>query len=1084
MKNRFSSLARCSLLVFALLCGTSLYAQRTVTGTVLDAEMGNAPMVGATVQIKGTTTATMTEGNGGFSINAKNTDVLVFSFIGYESKEVTVGNQSNIRVTLGVNAEELEEVVAIGYGTVKKSDLTGAVAVITSKDLTKQPAMNVGQALQGKASGVLVSQSGSPGSDPTIRVRGVGSISASPNPIYVVDGIIVGGIGNISAQDIETMQVLKDASSAAIYGANGANGVVIITTKRGKSGKTQVNFNAFGSFTMKPEKYDIMDASEYSQFYRDMRYPDVSSHINGAFNPAYSYSDEFRRLYYGDGWQKGTDWQDHAFRNGYRQNYDLSISGGAEKSNYSISFGYMDEQGTVIATKSDRFNLRANSDFSIGRWVKVGENIALSRKTTQGYTNTQESSIFDLGMSPLMPLLNPDVNAEDFNRYEDYHKPYYLVYGEDGVTPTGVLPAPGGYVGDAWLNTLGNDKPNPMVGPMTGQNNNYSTNALLSAYLEVNFTDWLQYKFTPSADIGFGRHKLWQPGYEQKRASGIASLQEEWSDGLTLGVENQFTFKKTFADAHNLQVIAVHQMRKSDGNNIDVIVKDFNFPQLNTLSNFTPNPDAPPTVKGSTTPYRMVSYIGRAMYDYKGRYLLTASVRADGVSRFAPGNRWGYFPSVSVAWKLNEDLMPDVDVVDMLKLRFGWGQTGNSNIGDFKYTSLVSNGTNFSPVFGDKQQIAQAMYVFTQYGFPGIRWEAADMYNIGFDLNMFRNRLQISAEYYIKQQNDLLVQVPVTTVMGLDGDGAKPWMNHGKLRNQGFEVNASWRENIGDFSYGVSGNLTTIKNEVISLPVDEIIGGGLDNSTRTKVGYTIGELWGHVDEGIIQATDEYYERDAATGQLDFTKYKFAKHYGYMPQPGDLKYSDINGDGVVNDDDKAMIGKPVPDFTYSLNLEFGWKGIDLSLFFYGVQNFDIFNGQRASMSSMNEQDMDHNKFRDYAQNYWKMDRPSTEYVRLDQGNENFNDRISTFWVENGAFLRLKSLQLGYTLPAKAIRKMKISNARIYVDAQNVFTITKYKGRDPEPLLNSADNDANPLNIGTDKGVYPVPRAVSLGIQLSF
>ena len=307
MKNRFSSLARCSLLVFALLCGTSLYAQRTVTGTVLDAEMGNAPMVGATVQIKGTTTATMTEGNGGFSINAKNTDVLVFSFIGYESKEVTVGNQSNVRVALGVNAEELEEVVAIGYGTVKKSDLTGAVAVITSKDLTKQPAMNVGQALQGKASGVLVSQSGAPGADPTIRVRGVGSISKSPNPIYVVDGIIVNGIGNISSQDIETMQVLKDASSAAIYGANGANGVVIITTKRGKSGKTQVNFNAFGSFTLKPERYDVMDADEYSQFYRDMKYPNVASHIGAAANPAYIFSDEFREMYYGNGWQKGTD---------------------------------------------------------------------------------------------------------------------------------------------------------------------------------------------------------------------------------------------------------------------------------------------------------------------------------------------------------------------------------------------------------------------------------------------------------------------------------------------------------------------------------------------------------------------------------------------------------------------------------------------------------------------------------------------------------------------------------------------------------------------------------------------------------
>ena len=1082
MKNRFSSLARCSLLVFALLCGTSLYAQRTVTGTVLDGEMGNAPMGGATVQVKGTTTATMTEGNGSFSINAKNTDVLVISFIGYENKEVTVGNQSNIRVTLGVSAEALDEVVAIGYGTVKKSDLTGAVAVITSKDLTKQPAMNVGQALQGKASGVLVSQSGAPGADPTIRVRGVGSISKSPNPIYVVDGIIVNGIGNISSQDIETMQVLKDASSAAIYGANGANGVVIITTKRGKSGKTQVNFNAFGSFTLKPERYDVMDADEYSQFYRDMKYPNVASHIGAAANPAYIFSDEFREMYYGNGWQKGTDWQDHSFRNGYRQNYDLSISGGAEKSNYSISFGYMDEKGTIISSGAKRYNLRANSDFAIGKWVKVGENIAISRQSTQSYTDTEQTNIFDLKQSPLMPIYSPDKSM--ISGFETYQKPYYVTYDDQGK-PTGVLPALGGYddVTNIYRNTELNDKPNTLVGPMTGENNNFATNALLSAYLEVNFTDWLQYKFTPSADMSFGRNKIWRPAYSGNRSSGIASLQEKWDDGLTLGVENQFTFKKSFNDAHNLQVIAVHQMRKSDSNNADITVRDFNFPQLNTLSNYTPNPDAMPAILGGVGIYRMISYVGRAMYDYKGRYLFTASIRADGVSRFAPGNRWGYFPSVSAAWKLNEDLMPDVDIIDMLKLRFGWGQTGNSNIGDFQYLSRVSNGTNFSPVFSDRQQVVPAMYVYTSYGYPGIKWEAADMYNVGFDLNMLRNRLQLSAEYYIKQQNDLLIQVPVTTVMGLDGDGARPWMNLGKLRNQGFELNASWRDNIGKFSYGVSGNLTTIKNEVTALPIDEVIGGGGDGYTRTKVGYTIGELWGHIDEGIIQATDDFFERDAVTGQLDFTKYKFAKQYALTPKPGDIRFKDINNDGIVDDNDKAMIGKPVPDFTYSANLEFGWNGIDLSLFFYGVQNYDIFNSQRATMSTMNSQDMDHNKFRDYAQNYWRMDRPSTEYVHLGS-NDNGNDRISTFWVEKGSFLRLKSLQLGYALPAKACQKMKISNARIYADIQNVFTITQYKGRDPEPLLNSTDNDANPLNIGYDNGVYPVPRAFSLGIQLSF
>ena len=1080
MENRFSSLARCSLLVFAFLCGTSLYAQRTVTGTVLDAEMGGEPMIGATVQVKGTQTATMTDIDGNFSINANNTDVLVFSFIGYEPKSVTVGNQSNIRVELGVNAEQLEEVVAIGYGTVKKSDLTGAVSVVTSKDLTKQPAMNVGQAIQGKASGVLVSQSGTPGEDPTIRVRGVGSINRAPNPIYVVDGVIVGGIGNISAQDIESFQVLKDASSAAIYGANGANGVVIITTKRGKAGKTQVNFNAFGSVTLKPEKYDVMNASEYAQFYNEFAYPDMVSQLSS--NQGYALSEDFRKAYYGDGWEKGTDWQDQMFNNGYRQNYDLSITGGGEKSNYSISFGYMDEKGTIIASGANRFNLRANSDFSIGKWVKVGENIAVSRQERQDFTNTAEGSVYELKQSPLMRIYNRDTKKGSFDKYEAYDSQYFFdldgnflpLNGNEDYVNSNKLPY--------WEATLGNEKPNTLVGPATGDRRSYSTNALISAYMEVNFTDWLQYKFTPSADVSFRRLKDWRPAYEKNRSKEIAELSEEWGETLTLGVENQLTFKKSFNDKHNLQVIAVHQMRKSDGNSSNTAVKGFNFEKLNTLTNYI-QANAP-VITGYYNPYRMISYLGRAMYDFRGRYLLTASIRADGVSRFAQGNRWGYFPSVSAAWKFNEDLMPGVEVIDMWKLRFGWGQTGNSDIGDFQYLSQLTNALQFAPVFGDDQHLADAQYIFAQFGFPGIKWEAADMYNIGFDLNMLRNRLQLSAEYYIKQQNDLLVRAEISAVYGLDGNGARPWMNLGKLSNRGLELNASWRDDIGAFSYGVSGNLTTIKNEVKSLPTNNITNGDNANDltafvTRTMAGHAIGQMYGWVSEGVVQATDEYYFRNEQTGQLDFSKYKFADHNGVTPQPGDLKFKDIDGNGIVNNEDRTLIGKPVPDFTYSLNIDFGYKGIDLSLFFYGVQNYDVYNAQRATMSSINAQNNDHNKFADYGANYYRMDRPTAEYVRVDKGNENKNDRMSSFWVEDGSFMRLKSLQLGYSLPAKATKKMKISNARIYVDAQNLFTVTKYKGRDPEPLLNG-----EPLSTGSDNGVYPVPKAFSVGLQIGF
>ncbi|MDD6210128.1 MAG: TonB-dependent receptor [Bacteroidales bacterium] len=1082
MKNRFSSLARWSLLLVALVCGTSLYAQRTITGTVYDAEMAGEPMVGATVQVKGTQTGTITDIDGKFSINAKNSDVLIFSFVGYDSKEVTVGNQNNLKVELGMGSQQLDEVVAIGYGTVKKSDLTGAVAVVSSKDLTKNPSTSVGQALQGKAPGVLVTQSGTPGRDANIRVRGVGSISKEPNPIYVVDGVITSGISHIAPTDIETMQVLKDASSAAIYGANGANGVVIITTKRGKSGKTQVNFNAFASVTMKPKMYDVMDASEYSNFYQSIKYNEANGYnglnryqTNGTTaNAAYSLSPEFRKAYYGNGWEKGTDWQNEVFRTGFAQNYNVSISGGGENSNYSISLGYMKEKGTVIKSGADRFNVRANSDFKIGKWVKVGENIALSRRSTESPVNSAQGSIYGLQQSPLMKIYNSNF----LGGFEDYQQTYYMQDNPDGSVSA--IPTRGtNYSGPTWTNTLGNDKPNILVGPYTASNRKFYNNALISAYLEVNFTDWLQYKFTPSVDMNFNREKLWQGNYEANRNPGNASLYELYAENITVGVENQLTFKKTFADKHNLQVIAVHQMRKSDDNNISAKATGFMFEQLNTMANYTKTND--PDLRGYYTPYRMVSYLGRAMYDYAGKYLLTASIRADGVSVFAPGHRWGYFPSASVAWKLNEDFMQNVDVVDMLKLRFGWGQTGNSNIGGgFQYYNQISSATEFSPVFGEDQQVAQAQYVFTNFGSPDIKWEAADMYNIGVDLNMWRNRFQFSAEYYIKNQNNLLVQVPISSIFGRNGDGCEPWMNLGKLRNRGFEFNGSWRDQVNDFSYGVSANLTTIKNEVTSLPTQEIIKA----SNRTSVGHSIGSFYGYVAEGIIQATDEFYNR-GVDGELDLSSYKFAKHSGVTPQPGDLKFSDLNGDGVVDALDQTEIGKTVPDFTYTFNLEFGYKGFDLSMFFYGVQNFDILNAQRASMESMNSQDMDHNKFNTFANNYWRPDRPSTEYVRADLGNENQNDRVSSWWVENGSFLRLKDLQLGYTLPAKANKALGISNARIYLSAQNLFMITKYKGRDPEAAMTpTEDANASPLSSGIDNGVYPIPRAFSIGLQVGF
>ncbi|MDD2797639.1 MAG: TonB-dependent receptor [Bacteroidales bacterium] len=1070
MKTYFHYLTKLVLLSLCLFFSINLSAKK-ITGLVTDGDF-KEPVIGANILIKGKTLGTVTDINGNYVLEVSPNDVLVFSYIGLENKEIKVGESNVLNVVLTSHSELLKEVVAIGYGVVKKGDLTGSVAVVSSKDLTKNPSTSAAQALQGKAPGVLVTQSGKPGGGASIRVRGVGSINKSSDPIFILDGVQVTEINGIQPQDIENFQVLKDASATAIYGANGANGVIIVNTKRGKSGKPVVNLNTFYGITLAPKHYDVMDASQYSNFLASTRYKANGlgkTYLNqnnvAVANPAYALSPEFRQKYYGEGWEKGTDWQNLVFKTGFSQNYNLSISGGGESSNFSTALNYSKEDGNVIKSNAEMLNLRANSDFKLSKYVKIGENLNVSYTSIEEPQSNQ-TNVWDLVVSPLMKVNNSNYKHQgdqSLTGFESYQTSYWEAadgslhqVGYDGYTNQ-----------DSYSNTLGNDKPNILTAPTlwSGKNETFGTNA--SVYLQIDFTDWLMLKVTPSAIVKNYRSNIWHPAYDGNRGYSTSSLTESYYNDVTLNLENQLLFKKKFNNLHNVQATVVYQRLWGQKNLIAGTGNGFDYPQLNTLTNATGSK----VPSGTIDDRRMLTYLGRVMYDFKGKYFATASLRSDGIQVFAPQYKRGNFASASLAWKVTEDFFKDIKNLDALKLRIGWGQTGNSSIGsNFQYYDQIYNANSFSPVFGDNQEVANARYIFAGFGSKEIHWESSEMTNIGIDANMFNTKLQVTAEYYVKNNNDLLIQLPTSSAFGrVDG---YPWYNTGKIRNQGVELSLQWRDKVGEVNYGISSNLTTIKNEVLYMPVPDITSG----NNRTLVGHSIGALYGYVSQGIIQPTD-FAGKDPVTNL--YTGYKYATQFTQVPQPGDIKYKDMNGDGNVNALDRTIIGKTIPSMTYTIGFDCAYKNFDFNLFLFGVGGFDIFNSQRASLSSMNSQDNDHNKLADWAANYWTETNQSTKYVRYDAANTNMNDQISSFWVESGSFLRIKDVQIGYNVPKSIYPKLGVSSLRLYANASNLYCFTSYKGRDPEGLMS-----IDPLNSGTDSGTYSIPQSFMFGLQIGF
>jgi len=1033
--------------------------QLDVSGRITDASTGET-IVGATILVKGTTRGTISDADGFYSISVPDGEaVLVFSFIGYLTQEIPVQNRSQIDVIMAVDLKELEEVVVIGYGTQRKEDLTGSIAVVDVEDMNKSNFTTFDQALQGRSAGVYVAtKSGMPGGGANVKIRGIGSISLNTEPLYVIDGIPVNEdiMSSLNPNDIESLQILKDASATAIYGARGANGVVMITTRRGTNRKPVFSFNSNLGYTYVPKTFDVMNAAEYTEL-MEAAYKNYLARNPGMVDNYHAvYSDSARRVHGNE--NTDTHWQDEITQVGYMQNYNLSVASGNENSRYFISGNYATEEGILIDTELERFNLRANSDFTVGERIKIGESVLFSRLFLNDVAH------YGNGNSWLIATIT---------------SPFMPVYDENAI---------GGFGGPTDTLTGANERTNPVAEQMLNENTLVEYKVLSSVYLDFEIIRGLTYSLKFGANYKMDDQRRWTPRYTlgnmRLRDSEHSKLSEDNSFSQEYLINNMLTYTAKLG-GHNFTGMAAYERTIIDRKWNGAVGKDITYPEIAVLN----QAEVVETVYGGKEQHRLESWLGRIIYDYKGKYLVTASVRVDGSTRFGPeGGRYGTFPSFSLGWKINEDFLQGVEQINMLKLRFGWGQTGNENLQEYQYFALMDPLRNSRYIFGVNQDLWLGGASTSFQNNPLIKWEASAMTNFGMDLNVFGNKIQFTGEYYIKNQKDMLVKRPISVVFGKyveygAGGTVGAWVNLAKVQNRGLEFNLIYKEMEKDFQYTISANLTTLKNEVIDLGVADI----LTDWTITKPGHTIGSFYGFVADGILQLEDfEHDDLGNIIQNPDGTYNLLTPTQEQFTSPGDIKFKDLNRDGKINDEDRTIIGKPLPDFIYGLNFNAWYKGFDFTIFFQGMQNMQIYNEHMSNIGLATDKwGKDENKLVDVL-DYWTPENPTNTQTRVDVIDENRNSRISSWFIEDASFVRIRTLQLGYSLPQRLSQRIGVEKFRIFANANNLYTITKYSGYDPEIGETSQDVSGvtNPLYAGIDSGFYPVPRSFTLGLQLDF
>lgn len=991
-----------------------LHAQqqaKTVTGTVTD--VSGEPIIGANIRIKGTTTGTITDIDGNFSIEAEPQSVIEVSYIGYLTQETVINNQKSIRFLLKEDTKTLDEVVVIGYGVQKKADLTGSVANINTEKLNTQSNANIGQALQGKIAGVdIVSQGGAPGSGTRIMVRGIGTLN-NASPLYIVDGMYMNSIDHINPNDIASIDVLKDASSAAIYGFRAANGVIIVTTKEGSNteGKPIIDLSVNLGISTASKFLDMLDAKGWAE---------VTTIARQAIGkPALDMATDLAN-------KPDNDWQDIMFRPALMQNYNLSVKGGGKYSTYYTGLGYFNQDGIVKGTNYQRYNIQSKNDYKRGIF-SAGTNLIISFSHDKPLHQELRGGMIGTILQSVPTL----------EKYDDTREGGY-----------------GGTYGDV-VNI-----PHPLAIIDDNIMDRYNENVKIFAnlYAQIELFKGLKYKLNLTPDFSFERYKNYLNKYDFGLATNsITQLTERQRRRRNILVENLLTFDRTFGE-HKISALAGYTYQDSRFRHIQAYGEG--LPQgLEEIDAATTNRSN----EGNSWRSVLTSILGRVFYSYQNKYLFTATIRRDGSSKFGKNNRYGYFPSFSLGWNVAEEkFMENVHWLDQLKLRGGYGVLGNQEIDNYQYSSTITTGINYPDGNGGLLQGAFPK----NFANPDIKWEETAMTNVGIDFMAFNNRLSLTADYYVKNTKDILLTVPIPISSGGAND---PIRNAGKIRNNGFEFNLGWMDQPNpDISYGINLIGSFNKNKVIAMGSESgSIKGGSTNqnitTSETKAGYPIGGYWLISTAGYFNSQEEVdaYAKDG-------------KKIQPAAEPGDIKFVDANNDGVINDDDRVFQGSPFPDFTFALNGNMRYKNFDLSIGLQGVLGNKIYNATRQTLEDVTKG----SNFLASCLDYWTPENKNASHPRLTWDDPNRNTRAeSDRYLENGSYLRLRSVQLGYTFPQTWF-KGAIQHARVYINAENLFTITSYSGYSPDV---NADN-AN--YRGFDNFIYPTNRTFMLGLNVTF
>ncbi|WP_288881650.1 TonB-dependent receptor [uncultured Bacteroides sp.] len=989
---------RMMVCLIGMLLPMCMFAQQiTVQGVVKD-QTGET-VIGASVMEKGTTNGTITGIDGDFSLNMSPNGTLVVSFVGYKTQEVQVKGQKQLQVVLSEDTEMLDEVVVIGYGTMKKSDLTGAVSSIGNKDIKDSPVSNLGQAIQGKISGVQIVDAGKPGDNVSIKIRGLGSIN-NCDPLVVIDGVPTDlGLSSLNMADVERLDVLKDASATAIYGSRGANGVVMITTKRGTEGKGKLAVSANYSFQNATNVPSLLNAAQYAELSNDMM---VNSGRNP--NPEWANPSELGA---------GTDWMDELLRTGVMQNYTVSYSGGNEKSHYYVSGGFLDQSGIVKSVNYRRFTFQSNSDAQVLKWLKFSNNITFS-------ADTKKSGSYNIG-DALKAL------------------PIYPVKNEDG----------------SWSGPDGNSEwygstRNP-IGPTElnkSQTDGYNFLANLTA--ELTFTKWLKFKSTFGYDAKFWFIDNFTPKYNWKPTpTEETSRYKSDNKSFTYLWDNYFLFDHTFAEKHRVGLMAGMSAQWNTNDYLNAQKNVFMFDNVHEMD----NGEEMYAIGGNETEWALLSYMARVNYSYEDRYLLTATIRRDGSSRFGKKHRWGTFPSVSVAWRASQEKwFPKNDCINDLKVRAGYGVTGSqASVGNYSY--LASYNTSVYP-FGISSGNQTAL-VSSTLANPYIHWEEVAQTNIGFDASLFNSRVMFSFDAYLKETRDMLVKASIPITSGFE-DTTTTYTNAGKVRNQGIEMSLHTINLTGELGWETNLTATYNKNKIKDLNSDvPYYINQINNSYVTMLAkdYPINVFYGYVTDGIFQNQSEVNAHAVQPGA----------------EPGDIRFRDLNNDGVINDNDRTVIGNPNPSWLFSMNNSLSYKGFELSVFLQGIAGNKIYNANNIDNTGMAAA---YNQTIDVLER-WQGEGTSNSMPRAVFGDPNQNTRVSDRFVENGSYLRLKNITLSYTFPKQWLQKARIENARLSLSCENVATITGYSGFDPEVGIN-----------GIDQNRYPISRTFSVGLNFNF